>query len=81
MAAFMYRLAGSPEFNAPAESPFADVDTTNPFYKQITWLASSGISSGWNETNGTKTYRPFEPVARDAMAAFMSRFDTKFGDQ
>ncbi|NWL11705.1 lysozyme [Paenarthrobacter nitroguajacolicus] len=81
MAAFMYRLAGSPEFNAPAESPFTDVATTNPFYKQITWLASSGISSGWTEADGTKTYRPFEPVARDAMAAFMSRFDTKFGDQ
>lgn len=81
MAAFMYRLAGSPEFNAPAESPFTDVATTNPFYKQITWLASSGISSGWAEADGTKTYRPFEPVARDAMAAFMSRYDDKFGDQ
>ena len=79
MAAFMYRLAGSPAYTAPAESPFTDVATTNPFYKQITWLASQGISTGWTEANGTKTYRPLEPVARDAMAAFMSRFDAKYG--
>jgi hypothetical protein len=79
MAAFKNRLAGSPAFTPPATSPFTDIDTNNPFYKQITWLATNGISTGWTEADGTKTYRPVQPVARDAMAAFMDRYNTKFG--
>ncbi|MCC9198479.1 S8 family serine peptidase [Arthrobacter sp. zg-Y820] len=74
MAAFLYRLDGSPDFTPPAKSPFTDVATTNPFYKEITWLNSRGISTGWTAANGTKTYRPLQPVNRDAMAAFMYRF-------
>ncbi|MDR6638306.1 hypothetical protein J2Y68_001950 [Paenarthrobacter nitroguajacolicus] len=74
MAAFMYRLAGSPAFQAPAKSPFADVTPSTQFYKEITWLASKGISTGWVESSGTKTFRPVQPVNRDAMAAFMYRF-------
>ncbi|WP_091470796.1 carboxypeptidase regulatory-like domain-containing protein [Paenarthrobacter nitroguajacolicus] len=74
MAAFLYRLAGSPSFTPPASSPFTDVATDNPFYKHITWLAGQGISTGWTETDGTKTYRPLQSVNRDAMAAFLYRF-------
>lgn len=77
MAAFMYRLAGSPAYTAPKRSPFADVPTTLAFYKEISWLASQGISTGWSQDNGTKLFRPSEPVKRDAMAAFMYRFDQK----
>ncbi|WP_043470560.1 S8 family serine peptidase [Arthrobacter sp. Rue61a] len=77
MAAFMYRLAGSPAFNAPAVSPFADITPSTQFYKEITWLASQGISTGWVEANGSKTFRPVQPVNRDAMAAFMYRFAGK----
>ncbi|WP_256212570.1 S8 family serine peptidase [Arthrobacter sp. yr096] len=77
MAAFMYRLAGSPAFQAPAKSPFADVTPSTQFYKEITWLASQGISTGWVEANGSKTFRPVQPVNRDAMAAFMYRFAGK----
>lgn len=77
MAAFMYRLAGSPAFTAPKKSPFTDVSTTNPFYKEISWLAAQGISTGWEQPGGTRVYRPVEPVKRDAMAAFMYRFDQK----
>lgn len=35
MAAFFYRMAGSPNFTAPIISPFKDVKTTDPFYKEI----------------------------------------------
>lgn len=69
MAAFMYRLAGEPEFEAPAESPFKDVAPDTQFYKEITWMQANGISTGWQDG----TYRPWEPVNRDAMAAFMYR--------
>ncbi|MHA7295299.1 S8 family serine peptidase, partial [Arthrobacter sp. HLT1-21] len=73
MAAFMYRMAGSPAFTPPATSPFTDVSTTQQFYKEMAWLAESGISTGWDGPNGTKTYRALTPVNRDAMAAFMYR--------
>ncbi|MBW4095602.1 MAG: S-layer homology domain-containing protein [Acidobacteria bacterium] len=70
MAAFMYRLAGSPVFAAPVTSPFSDVSTSSQFYKEITWLAANGISTGYSDG----TFRPVQPVNRDAMAAFMYRF-------
>lgn len=78
MAAFMYRLAGSPAYAAPAASPFTDVTPQTPFYKEINWLSTTGISTGWTESNGTRTYRPVTAVARDAMAAFMYRYNTSF---
>ncbi|MFT3876579.1 MAG: S-layer homology domain-containing protein [Propioniciclava sp.] len=74
MAAFLYRLAGSPSFTAPAKPSFTDVPTSSQFYKEIEWLASTGISTGWTGANGTKTFRPSSVVKRDAMAAFLYRF-------
>ena len=70
MAAFLYRLAGSPAFDAPDVSAFSDVATDNQFYKEISWLAATGISTGYPDG----TFRPVAPVKRDAMAAFMNRF-------
>lgn len=70
MAAFLYRLAGSPSYNAPAKSPFTDVATNNQFYKEISWLAETGVSTGYPDGS----FRPLAPVKRDAMAAFMNRF-------
>ena len=50
-----------------------DVATTNQFYKEIAWLHSSGISTGWARGDGTFEFRPLAPIARDAMAAFLYR--------
>ena len=77
MAAFMYRMAGKPDFIPPAVSPFIDVDTGNQFYKEITWLAASGISTGWSEDGGNRSFRPLRAVNRDAMAAFMYRYSRR----
>lgn len=74
MAAFMYRLAGKPEFTPPAQSPFTDVAPGDQFYLPITWLAGQGITTGWKEADGTRTFRPAEPIHRNAMAAFMHRY-------
>jgi len=71
MAAFLYRLAGQPAFVPPPTSPFRDVAPTAPFYREITWLASTGISTGYPDG----TFRPYSPVSRDAMAAFLYRFE------
>ncbi|MET4060169.1 beta-glucosidase [Arthrobacter sp. UYP6] len=70
MAAFIYRLAGQPYFEPPATSPFTDITPGTQFYKEITWLASTDITTGYPDG----TFRPLVPVARDAMAAFMNRF-------
>jgi hypothetical protein len=70
MAAFLYRYAGSPTFTPPAESPFTDVRVSHPFYKEITWLADQGITTGYDDG----TFRPAAGVARGAMAAFLYRY-------
>ena len=70
MAAFLYRLAGEPSFAPPAQSKFVDVPEGSQFYKEIHWLASSGITTGWSD----RTFKPLQPVKRDAMAAFLYRF-------
>lgn len=73
MAAFLYRFAGEPAFTPPAVSPFRDVPRTHQFYKQITWLASTGISKGWSVPGGHE-FRPSQTITRDAMATFMYRY-------
>lgn len=69
MAAFLYRLAGSPDYPVPAVSPFKDVTRDNPYYEEIAWLHHVGITKGWDDG----TFRPWEPINRDAMAAFLYR--------
>jgi hypothetical protein len=72
MAAFLYRMAGSPSFADPASSTFADVGASHPFFTEVEWLADTGISTG---TPGTPKprYKPSDPVSRQAMAAFLYR--------
>ena len=72
MAAFLYRLAGSPEFVAPATSPFIDVTSSTPHYKEICWLAQTGISTGWKVSSGYE-FRGMDSVKRQDMAAFLKR--------
>lgn len=73
MAAFLHRFAKVTDFVPPATSPFVDVPANAQFYKEIAWLASTGISTGWDD----RTFRPLQPVNRDAMAAFMYRFNAQ----
>jgi hypothetical protein len=77
MAAFMHRLAEKPDFSPPPVSPFADLAYGDMFYKEIVWLSARYISTGWLEPDGSKTFRPSQPVNRDAMAAFMYRLAGK----
>lgn len=73
MAAFLYRLAGEPEFDVPAESPFVDVSTDHVFFKEIAWLAAEEISRGWDTPRGVE-FRAESSTARDVMAAFLYRY-------
>ena len=69
MAAFIYRLKGSPAWTAPTGSPFTDISTGIQFFREMTWLQSTEITTGWPDG----TYRPWTQTDRDAMAAFIYR--------
>ena len=64
MAVFLWRLAGSPNYNAPF-NVFNDV---NAYKNQILWLSATNV------TNGTGNhYDPNGKVTRGQMAAFLHR--------
>ncbi|QIM19663.1 S-layer homology domain-containing protein [Leucobacter coleopterorum] len=75
MSAFLYRFNGKPAFTPPSTSPFSDVPKTHQFYKEITWMKAKGISTG----NADGTFAPSSAVTREAMAAFLYRYDQKLG--
>ncbi len=69
MSAFLYRVAGSPNYTPPTTSPFSDITPTTQFYKEMTWLAENGIATGVEDG----TFDPWIPVTRSMMATFMYR--------
>jgi hypothetical protein len=69
MAAFLYRMAGSPAFVPPATPSFTDVPTSHGFFLEIEWLADSGIGGGFPDGR----FRPTLAVSRQAMGAFLYR--------
>ena len=84
MAAFLFRLAALAERGGAQEGwkptaaqakAFVDVNTRTSHNIEIAWLAAQGISVGWTEANGTKTFRPNDTVKRGDMAAFLHRLD------
>ncbi len=70
MAAFLYRFAGSPAFT-PGSPSFNDVPTNHPFFKEIEWLATTGITAGFADGG----FHPTSAVSRQSMAAFLHRYD------
>jgi hypothetical protein len=74
MAAFMFRYV-NPKFTAPTVSPFADVKTSDKFYREIAWMHSAGLSTGTKSTTGgIPTFAPKATLSREAMAAFIYRY-------
>ncbi|EYR64786.1 S-layer protein [Actinotalea ferrariae CF5-4] len=71
MAAFLFRTLGDATYR-PGAQKFSDVPVSHPFYREISWLEASGITTGY--TDGT--FRPGAPVARQAMAAFFYRMSS-----
>lgn len=52
---------------------FKDVNSSTSHAEDILWLAHAGISKGWQEPDGTATFRGMNPVVRQDMAAFLKR--------
>lgn len=59
---------------------FADVFPGDPFFPEIEWMHSSGLSTGTKSPMGA-IYQPKNNVSREAMAAFLYRLNTPKGAQ
>ncbi len=78
MAAFLYRLADGwglvkDEWQPKDTEAFCDVTEETAHAREIWWLAENGISAGWDIEGAKKEFRPYIPVARADMAAFLHR--------
>lgn len=69
MAAFLHRLAGSPAVTGM--TAFTDVPPGHQFATEITWLDQSGITEGYADGS----FGTARPITRQAMAAFLFRYD------
>jgi len=76
MSAMLMRMSGVTGWSAPVQSSFADVQTTDQFYRSITWMASTGVTVG-STVNATLVFQQANPVTRGSMAAFLSRTSTR----
>jgi len=72
-AAFFYRAAGSPSYTPPLTPTFNDVPTTSTFYKEVEWLATTGITTGYDDGG----YHPGAQITRETIAAFLYRATQK----
>ncbi|MEE1160166.1 MAG: S-layer homology domain-containing protein [Atopobiaceae bacterium] len=78
MAAFLFRLAErwglvKSDWEPQNTTVFEDVTERTDHAREIWWLASTGISKGWDLGGGRKQFRPYGTVARQDMAAFLFR--------
>ena len=67
-------VAGAHLLDAAATHP-SYLTPRSAFYKEICWARSVGITTGWADG----AFRPLESTARNAMAAFIRRFDLAVG--
>ena len=58
---------------------FNDVTSATAHSEDILWMAESGISEGWKNADGTRSFRPYLMVARGDMAAFLFRLAKRWG--
>jgi hypothetical protein len=70
VAAWLWRLDGEP---TPGDDPpvFSDVPAGSLFEDPIAWLASSGVTEGFEDG----TFRPTLSISRQGLAAWICRYD------
>lgn len=61
-------------FGSP-NSAFPDVPLGHQFYKEIEWMAATGLTTGIKTSDGRVIYQPKGAVTREAMAAFLYRME------
>ena len=81
MAAFLHRLEAASAPTALSTTagvepgPFLDVPADHAFAEEIAWLAQTKVTTGYDDG----TFRPGAPITRQAMAAFLHRYDSWAG--
>lgn len=70
MAVFLYRYGQTSGYTPPAEARFTDVPVGRYFYREISWLAEEGITTGL----GDGSFGALQQITREAMAAFLFRY-------
>ena len=77
MVTFLWRLAGQPEPAEGGESiTFTDVtpkDANKYYYKPVLWAASTGITVGTKQKDGTYLFKPQDPCLRRQAVMFLWR--------
>ncbi|KAA0973551.1 S-layer homology domain-containing protein [Paeniglutamicibacter gangotriensis] len=88
VAAMLYRMAPTTAYSfMPLKTlGFVDVPKSNIFYREIEWMRSTGISIGWEKDtfvddmrDWTREYRPLNTATRAEAAAFLVRWNERFG--
>ncbi|WP_239662479.1 S-layer homology domain-containing protein [Rothia mucilaginosa] len=72
----LYRLAGAPQVELPAVSPYTDITPDDPDYTAIIWARQRGITFGWVDGR----FHPNEPLSDRSTAAFLYRYQRFFGE-
>ena len=67
---FLWNKAGNPEPKTK-ESIFKDIHTKDWYYKAVLWAAENGIASGYEEADGTYTFRPNAVCTRAHVVQFL----------
>jgi hypothetical protein len=67
----IYRSHTNNGFVPPTVASFTDVPVGSPSFTAIEWAKWEGITSGSSNGDGTFSFRPNEPVTRQAMAVYM----------
>ncbi len=69
---FLWRYAGEPDAVEGYEAAFSDMTSNENFNKAITWAASYGITTGYDDG----TFRPWNSCMRLAIVSFLYRYVT-----
>src|SRR5512143_2185109 len=71
-AAFLFRLDGQVGGGACSDvGPFPDVPASSPFCQETSWMVGLGVPTGYADGG----FHPGASISRQAMAAFMYRYD------
>lgn len=78
MAAFLQRLAKLSGEQIPVQPmQFRDVNDSTPHADAIRWLGGTGISTGFVNKDGSRSFNGGSNVVRQDMAAFIYRLDQR----
>lgn len=72
LASYLFRYAGDDDYTAPAKPTFKDVPTTAGAYRDISWMVSHRMVTGYADG----TFRPAQSVTRGETSKFLYGLET-----